>query len=276
MIKIKVTDFNLEATMDSGQVFGFTKNRDGSYQGVLAGQQVHFSQKKNWLEVTPDISQDIVSLYFDLHRDLRPLYDLMEKDEKLKSLPERLRGLRLIRQDPWQGLACFILSSNNNIKRIQGIWKNLLQYYQKRRKDGPMGFPSAGEVASSHEGVLRELGLGYRAPFLWASARFIASNPGYLQVIEEASYSEALERVIAFPGIGPKVADCVLLYAFQKYEAFPVDVWILRAMRKLYFNDRKISEKRVHQFAQKRWGSNAGYIQQYIFHAVRTGGFFTT
>lgn len=271
-IKLKTPDFHLENTMDSGQVFGFSK--EGKvYEGDLSGARTRFYQEGTLLHLEPEAPLDAAAVkrYFDLERDLTPLYALLGREERLAPVRESLRGLRLIRQDAWEGLACFILSSNNNVKRIRHIWKNLTAYYSSRRRSGRQGFPSAAEIAASHERVLRELGLGYRAPFLWASAKFVAHNPECLDYVREAGYEEAVERVIAFPGIGPKVADCVLLYAFQKYEAFPVDVWILRAMRKLYFGNRKVSEKRVHEFARKRWKSDAGYVQQYIFHGARTG-----
>ena len=270
-MKIKVSDFNLEATLDSGQVFGFMKSPENAYEGSIGGTRLRLWQEGGDIVLDRNIRASLITDYFDLQRDLTPIYSLLGEDPKLFPVSIKLKGLRLIRQDPWQGLACFILSSNNNVKRIQGIWKNMTDYYSRRRKDGRDGFPSAMEIAQSHEKTLRQLGLGYRAPFLWASSKFIAHNPRYLDFIREADYREAVERVIAFPGIGPKVADCVLLYAFQKFEAFPVDVWILRAIRKLYFNNRKVSDKRVHEFARKRWKENAGYIQQYIFHGIRTG-----
>lgn len=191
----------------------------------------------------------------------------MEADPLLRAAAEKLKGLRLIRQDSWEALACFIISSNNNVKRIQGIWKNLSERLSHDKKS----FPTAREIACRHERTLRDAGLGYRAPFLLRTAQFISINPQTLDAIREAEYSEALKRVIGFPGIGPKVADCVLLYGFQKYEAFPVDVWILRVMRKLYFRGRNVSEERVRRFGQKRWGSLAGYVQQYLFHGVRNG-----
>lgn len=266
-MKIKAVDFNLEATLDSGQVFGFTKNKDKNYQGRIAGYEIEISQMQDWLHINSTLPQQKLVRYFDLERNLNPVYELIHREEALRPLAKKLRGLRLIQQDPWEALACFILSSNNNVKRIQLIWRNLSDRLSSRKNQ----FPEALEIARVHERTLRELGLGYRAPYLLHTAQFISKNEISLQMIRQAPYEEAVERVIAFPGIGPKVADCVLLYGFQKYEAFPVDVWILRAMRRLYFKNRKISEEKIRQFARKRWGSLAGYVQQYIFHAARTG-----
>jgi len=263
-VKIKTRDFDLEATLDSGQVFGFVKTTSG-YEGQIERKALRLSQRNGDLAVyfkDSKVSKQEITRYFDLGRDLEPLYDVLKNDSCLAPTLA-LKGLRLIRQDSWEALACFIISSNNNVKRIQGIWKNLSLYFN--------GFPTASQIVRSHERILRQLGLGYRAPFLMHTAQFLFVNPGYLKLIREADYEQAKARVLAFPGIGEKVADCALLYGFQKYEAFPVDVWILRVMRKLYFNNRKVPEKKVLQFAQKRWGQEAGYVQQYLFHAARSG-----
>lgn len=264
---LKTPDFNLEATLDSAQVFGFRKDEKvKAYEGTIFGIPVVLRQKGDVLLVRAPCRTGLrrtLRDYFDLERDLRPLYRILQDDPRLRSFYESFRGLRLIRQDPWEALACFILSSNNNVKRIRGIWKNLSGHFG--------AFPAPSQVAQSHERILRGLGLGYRAPFLLHTARFVSANPQCLQVIREASYEEAKARVRAFPGIGEKVADCVLLYGFQKYEAFPVDVWVLRIMRKLYFGGRKVSEKKAAQFGRRRWGVWAGYVQQYVFHGARSG-----
>jgi N-glycosylase/DNA lyase len=254
-------DFNLEATLESGQVFGFTRHLAASFRGQIYGRAVTLSQNGPRLNIVGKIPRKEIERYFDLDRDLAPIYSILEA-EKFPLTPA-LKGLRLIRQDHWEALACFIISSNNNVKRIQGIWQNL-----SRRFDG---FPSALQVAKTHERILRELGLGYRAPFLLSTARFIAANPVCLDVIRQSDYEEARARVLAFPGIGPKVADCVLLYGFHKLEAFPVDVWIARVMRKHYFRNRRVSEAKIHAFARKKWAKNAGYLQQYFFHTARMG-----
>jgi N-glycosylase/DNA lyase len=265
-VEIKCGDFNLRATLDSGQVFGFAPGDDGRYEGVLLGHRVNIKQVGDCLNIkngNSPLSEDIVRHYFSLDHDLTEVYSILRSDEALRSSFEAFRGLRLIRQDSWEAIACFIISSNNNVKRIMGIYRNVVTHFGK--------FPTPLQIARSHESVLRELGLGYRASFLWATAKFLSTNPDYLQTICEDSYEEGKAKVVCFPGIGPKVADCVLLYGFHKLEAFPVDVWILRVMRQLYFKKRKISEDKVRRFGMKRWGAHAGYVQQYLFHSVRMG-----
>lgn len=278
-MKVQAPDFNLSATLESGQVFGFTKQADNSYLGNICNYPVRLAQQSSVLCIklgtVPSNSKRSIELqmvrphivkYFDLDFDLKFVYEILKSDPVLLPVYDHLKGLRIIRQDPWEALACFIISSNNNVKRIQGIYRNLTA----RLGEGG-AFPKPAAIARVHERTLRELGLGYRAPFLQKTAQFVSANPQTLDAIREAPYEEAVQRVIAFPGIGPKVADCVLLYGFHKLEAFPVDVWMYRVMKKLYFPKRRPSEKQVQMFGQKRWGSMAGYVQQYLFHAVRMG-----
>lgn len=266
-MRIRTPDLHLQATLESGQVFGYTPQADGAYRGVLCGKLVTLSKSKDELVIRgaalPAVSE--VREYFDLDRDLGEVYAHLQADIRLAPSLEAYRGLRLIRQDPWEALACFILSSNNNVKRIQ------LMHDQLCKRVGGGAFPQAAAVARCHERTLRELGLGYRAPFLQRSATYVANNPHALENIRSADFEEARTLVSCYPGIGPKVADCVLLYGFGRYEAFPVDVWMLRVMRSLYFKGRRVSEERVYREAQKRWGKWAGYVQQYLFHGARMG-----
>ncbi len=265
---IKAPDFNLEATLDSGQVFGFSKKQDGTFEGLLGGRPTVLRQEGNFLEVNAQgASEAALRRYFHLDYDLAPVYRLLSQDEPLQKIPQQLKGLRVIRQEPWEALAGFILSSNNNIKRIRGIWNRLSQKFS----NGSVHFPNAGQIAGSTESVLRKIGLGYRAPFLLKTAKMVSSKPSHFDRIRAAGYAQAKSELIRYPGVGEKIADCVLLFGFQKYEAFPVDVWILRAIEKLYFRNRKISEKKAQEFAQKRWKEHAGYVQQYLYHGVRTG-----
>ncbi len=269
-MKVKVKDFNLEATLDSGQVFGFLKRTDGIYEGTIAGAHIQVHQKRGILQIEANgnkLSEKLVCSYFDLDHDLTGLYELLCKDDRLRFVYEQFKGLRIIRQNPWEALACFIISANNNIKRIQGIRKKLSQAFSS----SDFLFPEARVIASSDERTLRSLGLGYRAPFLLSAAERISVEENIFSQIRKSTYEKAKARLMEFPGIGEKVADCILLFGFQKYEAFPVDVWILRAVQKLYFRNRKVSERKVQEFGRKRWGNHAGYVQQYLYHGANSG-----
>jgi N-glycosylase/DNA lyase len=270
MIILHAPDLHLTATLDCGQTFGYTKNSDGSFGGYLSGVPVRFLHAEGLLrgECAPGrLEAGVVREYFDLEYDLGPVYRMLQVDDLLRPSLSAYRGLRLLRQDPWEATAGFIISANNNIKRIQLIWKRVAEHFT-----GVGRFPSAQELARASESDLRKLGLGYRAPFLYKTARTIAENPGqFLAWGGDADYVRAKHQLMTLDGVGPKVADCILLYGFHRLEAFPIDVWILRVMKKLYYRNRSKPAAQIHRFALKRWGAHAGYIQQYLFHAVRTG-----
>ena len=268
-MKIAVRDFNLEATLDSGQVFGFVKNSGSVYEGEISGIHVMLSLHPEHLSIETNgsqVSERAIRAYFNLDHDMAPVYELLLEDDRLKLAYQEFKGLRIIRQDPWEALACFIISSKNNIKRIRKIRRNLSSAFC----ESPFRFPEARKIAQSNEGILKQLGLGYRAPFLLAAAKRVVQDGNLFSKIRKKSYREAKNELMNFRGVGEKVADCALLFGFQKYEAFPVDVWIYRAMRKLYFRNRMVSERRVREFGQRRWGKCAGYIQQYLYHGVKS------
>lgn len=268
-MKTSAPDFDLGLTLESGQVFGFISPEPGVYEGVVSGAPARVRLENGTLRLDPLSTRPLPSeaairRYFDLDRDLTPVYEHLAADDRLARVHDSLKGLRVIRQEPWDAFAGFILSANNNVKRIQLIWRSLSAHFT--RSDI---FPSAAAIAGSDDTTLRKLGLGYRAPYLLESARRVHSDPAAFAAIAGLEYEEAKAALVEYPGVGPKVADCVLLYGFHRLDAFPVDVWILRAIRKTYFRGRRISEKKAHAFGRKRWGSLCGYVQQYIFHGVK-------
>lgn len=270
MIILPANELHLSATLDCGQTFSFLKNADGTFSGYLSGVPVRFVHEQGLLRAVcapGRLKAEEVRRYFDLDYDLGAVNRLLEQDVCLKPALEVYRGLRLLRQDPWEASACFILSSNNNIRRIQGMWKRVAEHHT-----GEGRFPSADILARSTEADLRGLGLGYRAPYLLKTARRIAENPLRFEAWgRDPDYERAKDQLQTLDGVGPKVADCILLYGFHRLEGFPIDVWIERVMQNLYFRNRRTPAKKIHRFALRRWGPLAGYVQQYLFHAVRTG-----
>lgn len=266
---IVVPDFNLEATMDSGQVFGFKKYDDKSYEGEISGRLVVLRQEKQKLYFETGYSdlENTISDFFDLKRDLRPIYSYLTQDRRLRAVYTRFKGLRLIKQNPWYAIAGFIISSNNNIKRIQRIWRAVSMYFTGNL----FLFPDPDQISSQTEMTLRKLGLGYRARFLYKVACKISADESYIENLSKMNYETAKLKLMELDGVGPKVADCILLYGFQKFEAFPVDVWILRIVRKLYFRNRDISKEKIKAYAKDKWGFYSGYVQQYLFHGARMG-----
>jgi N-glycosylase/DNA lyase len=183
-------------------------------------------------------------------------------------------GLRLSRQDPWECLASFILSSTKQIVQIQQIIKLLCERFGKSLVIPPgfapsFSFPTPARLADSTETELRDCKMGFRAPYLLATARIIASGQLNLDRLKRLTLEQAREELLKLPGVGRKIADCVLLFACGFQNAFPVDVWIMKALRELYFPRRRVGLPKLQQFAATHFGKNAGYAQQYLFHYWR-------
>jgi N-glycosylase/DNA lyase len=184
------------------------------------------------------------------------------------------RGLRLVRQDPWECLASFILSSTKRIVQIQQIVARLCERFGEKvivpQNHQPVySFPLPGRIATAGETELRACKMGFRAPNLRTSAQMIAGGTVDLGRLSALPVGEARDALMRLPGVGRKIADCVLLFACGFQDAFPVDVWVMKALRRLYFPRRQVPLKRLHQFAATHFGPYAGYAQQYLFHYAR-------
>ncbi|MBF0254162.1 MAG: hypothetical protein HQL11_03450 [Candidatus Omnitrophica bacterium] len=272
MAFIEARDFNLEATIESAQIFGYRREPDGSFLLSVRGSVLRLHQNSERLCVQtvqgPAVSPETIRNYFDLDTPMEPLFRILEEEPPLLDALTAFRGLRIIRQNPWHATAAFIISANNNVKRIRGIWDRMCRFYGRHELD----FPDTARLISEGPEALDRMGLGYRAKYLWATANAILCGPVEFRELYTLPLDEARRKAMAYAGVGPKVADCILLYGFHRPEAFPVDVWIARAMRRLFFRNRPASAARILAFASKRWGPWAGYVQQYIFHAARTIG----
>jgi N-glycosylase/DNA lyase len=186
-------------------------------------------------------------------------------------------GLRLLRQDPWECLASFILSSTKQIVQIRQIVARLCEEFGEPIPVPPgepvaYTFPTAQNIAGTTEARLRACKMGFRAPYLLAAARMVADGRLDLASLRKLSRTEARLKLMEIPGVGGKIADCVLLFAYGFDTAFPVDVWIARALQQLYFPKQAATEKQLHAFAASYFGPHAGYAQQYLFHYIRTKG----
>ncbi|MCS7338667.1 MAG: hypothetical protein NZ739_10605 [Verrucomicrobiae bacterium] len=183
--------------------------------------------------------------------------------------------MRLLRQDPWECLASFILSSNNHVRRIREMIATLCERYGEPVEVPPgyppaFAFPEPERIAAATERELRRCKLGFRAPYLLGAARAVARREPDLTSLGSRSYETARRALLELPGVGPKVADCVLLFAYGFQTAFPVDVWILRALRMFYFRGRKPTRRQIDEFVRAHFGPYAGYAQQYLYHYMRT------
>jgi N-glycosylase/DNA lyase len=193
----------------------------------------------------------------------------------LRAATDFCRGLRLLRQEPWECLASFICSSTKQIVQIREIVRLLAARFGDPVAVPPdvtqtSAFPSVPRVAALTEAELRACKLGFRAPYLLGTARRIAEGTLDLAALRTLPTAAARERLEALPGVGRKIADCVLLFAYGRQDAFPVDVWVRRALGQLYFpRARKLTLERLHRFSARHFGPHAGYAQQYLFHYIR-------
>jgi N-glycosylase/DNA lyase len=272
----QVRDYDLAATLGSGQVFRWKPGGQG-WSGVVGSR---------WVRLTPvpagilaEASGPVddwqwLKQFLQVDLDLAGVLATFPDDQPLRAAVASCRGLRLLRQHPWECLASFILSSTKQIVQIQQIVGLLCERYGESIATPPgeppaFAFPTPARLAEVSEPNLRACKMGFRAPYLCAVAGAVASGEIDLENLAP-SVALARERLMALPGVGRKIADCVLLFAYGFQEAFPVDVWVLKALRELYFSGRRVKPKRLHQFANTHFGSNAGYAQQYLFHYMRT------
>ena len=274
---IKASNFSLSHTLECGQVFRWDKIGVNEYEGVIAGSIVKIRQEKDALFIRSSNSRLIPSFiisYFDLTLDLPYIYNTIGQDKHIKAAIAGFKGLRIIRQPLWECLSSFIISAYNNIPRIKGIIHNLCVCSGKRLVLGKCvyySFPPPRLFADSSIGRLKRCGTGFRASYLKKTARAFLDGKISPRLLKEKPYEEAKKILMRLDGVGPKVADCVLLYSVGKLGAFPVDIWIKRVMQTLYFNGRQVSEDKIREFARGYFGKYAGYAQQYLYHYARRG-----
>jgi len=223
----------------------------------------------------PQDTWDWLADYLQLEIELERILDTFPPDPPLLEAVAACRGLRLLRQDPWECLASFILSSTKQIVQIQQIVGTLCERYGEPVAV-PAGvascwrFPSAGRLASCSEAELRACKAGFRAPYLLAAARRVAGGEVDLAGLSRRPLAEARATLMSLPGVGRKIADCVLLFAGGFSRAFPMDVWVLRALRELYPRCRRLPPRRLVEFCETHFGPHGGYAQQYLFHYRRS------
>jgi N-glycosylase/DNA lyase len=280
--KIRVPDFDLEKTLGSGQVFHWEKS-GGGFVGAIGDRAVFVEQTNDVLKVrcrgTPARSPrrpltGIVARYFALDHPLAEICDSFPKDPVMEAARDFCHGLRIIRQPQWECLATFICSSMKQVAHIRQISLALRKRFGKQRKLGNQlvyTFPPADCLAHASEKELLECKLGYRAKHLRATARRVSSGQADLEAWSALSDAELRKNLCALPGVGPKIANCVMLFAYERLRAFPIDVWIERVLRQHYFSRRKkLTAPRLRQFAETYFGEHGGYAQQYLFHHART------
>lgn len=281
-----VKDFHLDHTFDNGQCFRWEKESDGSYTGVAFGKAINISErggeplagkerKTILLENTSlEEYEGIWKSYLDLERDYGTIKaDFAQKDATMARAIEYGAGLRILQQDPWETLISFIISQNNNIPRIKKCIEGLCQHFGEEigfyRGKPYYAFPSPEAMALRSAADLEPIKLGYRAKYILETARLVAEDGGArLQSLKEVPLAEAQDYLLSLCGVGPKVANCIMLFSMGKYECFPIDVWVRRVMNQLYFINEK-DMGAMAEFAARNFGSYGGIAQQYLFYYMR-------
>lgn len=286
-ILLPVRDYDLAATLDSGQAFRWRRDGD-SWTGVLGKHFLRLTQRPEGIRAksaAPVEDWAFLREFLQSDVDLAAILKTFPDDEPMRAAVTACPGLRLLRQDPWECLASFILSSTKQIVQIRQIVGLLCERFGEScsvepvaRPDSVTGrtlqfsFPSPQRLAACTEADLRACKMGFRAPNLLNAARQIADGSFDLAKLRQMDYAAARAELMTLRGVGGKIADCVLLFAYGFDSAFPVDVWVERALQELYFPKRRASDKRLRKFAATHFGPHAGYAQQYLFHYMRTKG----
>jgi N-glycosylase/DNA lyase len=272
-----IRDYDLAATLASGQAFRW-RERDGWWEGVVSTRWIRLRQVDAGImaqTASAAANWDWLALYLQADVDLGSVLLSFPDDEPMRTAVTACRGLRLLRQDPWECLASFILSSTKQIVQIQQIVSLLCERFGESLlvpsgREQVFAFPTAERLAACAESDLRGCKMGFRAPNLLRTARMIAGGEINLQNLHARAVEDARLELVKLPGVGNKIANCVLLFAYGFQQAFPVDVWVMKALKELYFPKRPVSPKRLARFTATHFGPNAGYAQQYLFHYMRT------
>ena len=253
--------FDLKNTLDCGQAFRWECNENGIWYGVAGGIYLELTKTDDGTVVLYDTNEEVFNSvwrnYFDLDRNYNEILEAIKGNEILKIASEFGKGIRVLNQEPWETLCSFIISQNNNIKRIKGIIKTLCENFGE-----PIGnsytFPTAEKIAALSLEDLSVLRAGFRAKYILDAANKVANGEINLKTLSDMDVDTARSELMKIKGVGPKVADCALLFSHKHIDAFPKDVWIKRAMQVLFGGDLPEEAKPF-----------AGIVQQYIFFYAR-------
>ena len=277
--------FDLETTLCCGQVFRWAPIKNWWF-GAVGDHAVKVRQVGDSLEFI-GANESLVVHYFSLDHDLPKIAKEIGKDDTIKAAIRAYCGLRLIRQIPWECLISFICATYKSVAAIRQMLQKLSAKFGEEimlEEHKLYAFPSAKRLAKSTHGELESCGLGYRAKYVLKTAQMISKNPETLERIRELPYEEAKKALLRFPGVGLKVADCVLLFSLERLEAFPIDVWVKRVL--LHYYSRHLDPEFVkkftmqaglgdsayailNQFGRIYFGKYAGYAQEYLYHYER-------
>lgn len=269
--------FNLRDIFECGQCFRWNKEDDESYTGVIENNVLNVKNIENKIifkGICNGNIQEVVTNYFDLNRDYTKIKNELSKiDDYMKNSIEYGEGIRILNQDLWETIISFIISANNNIPRIKGIIERLSKKYGKEiiwNGKKYYTFPTPEELRNVSVEEYRKLGLGFRDIRVYETTKMILNKEVDLKKLFNEDTETVREELLKLSGVGPKVADCILLFStLKRFEVFPIDVWVRRVMNDLYIkneDEKKVSKKQILEIADKKYGNLAGIAQQYLFY----------
>ena len=273
--------FELKDIFECGQCFRWNEQKDGSYTGVIKQGVLNVRKNENEIIFEGMLDgniQEIVENYFDLSRDYEEIKaQLSNIDKYLKESIEYGSGIRILNQDLWETIISFIISANNNIPRIKGIIERISKKYGKEiewNSEKYYTFPTPEELKNASVQDFRELGTGFRDQRIYETTHLILDGKVDLQKMhEETDTLKVREELLSLSGVGPKVADCILLFStLKRFDVFPIDVWVRRVMNELYIkneDENKVNKKDIMKLAMEKFGNLEGIAQQYLFYWKR-------
>ena len=271
--------FNLSVSLESGQSHRWIKE-DEWYSSIIGNTYIKIRQDLDGsIHFISNIKDEafnieLLNRYFRIDDNISNIYREISDDERVSQMVSLYPGLRLLRLDPWECLIAFICSANSNLSRIHQVMENMANHFGEPIRLANTvrnSFPRPQQLVEAGEIGLRRLGLGFRAPYVDQATRRVLEGTLDLELLIKLPYEEAKASLMECKGIGPKIADCVLVFSLEKIEAFPIDVWVRRALGEWYFPNQKIPpDKDLLEWAHEYFGPYAGYAQQYLFHGRRS------
>lgn len=277
----EIKSFDPKHIFECGQCFRWDIQDDGSYTGIFGNNVVNVKKQGNdviFTGICDGNIQEICKKYFDLERD----YDCIKKqlsqiDEHLKNSINYGEGIRILNQDLWETIISFIISANNNIPRIKGIINRISEKYGTPiiwKEKTYYTFPTPSQLKEASIDDLRKLGLGFRDVRVYETTQKILNQEIVLEQLHlEEDTDKIREMLLTLSGVGPKVADCILLFStLKRFDVFPVDVWVRRVMNELYIkqkDEKKVNNKEIKKLAREKYGNLEGIAQQYLFYWKR-------
>ncbi len=267
---LKIAPLDLDLTLGCGQVFRWSRTDRGEWIGPLGRHLVTLGWKNGRLTVSADPGEprmhDRISEFLRVSDNITEIQSSLSRDPVLSPGLDRFRGLRIVKMDEWECLASYVLATYANIPRIAKMIDEVSKHFGHEIVDGVRSFPKPSDLRKASVRELEKCGLGYRAKYLHSISRSVDLEE--ISRLKRLGYKDLRRELMDLPGVGEKVADCVSLFGFGKLEAFPIDVWIERAISRLY--DVEGPYKTIRGFAAERWGDFAGYAQEYLYFNERT------